>query len=295
MDPEKKKYENIAVIWHPSLPEAIEEAEKMIIELKSGAYGSLTVSGWSVYDEQFLRRVSEGAIDLVITLGGDGTMLRTNKICAPHRVPVCGVNMGSFGFMMEFQSYQWKEMLPDLLAGNWRIEERMMLHVELHRHNREKLSWEVLNDAVVAHGSQIRPIRVHVTVSGNELTTYVADGLIVATATGSTAYAMAAGGPIMEPDLRNILIIPVAPHLSLDRGLLLDEKDVIEITATSNHEAIFSPDGAKGVILAPTDKIVISASKYSAQYIRFKGEGFFYRNFLQYMQRNPSAIRREDK
>ena len=292
MKENQKKPERIAITWHPNLPDAKTEAEAILKTIREEYPQVTSVSAYSLYDDSFNRNVKERAFDLVITLGGDGTMLRTNKICAPYDLPVCGINMGSFGFMMEIQRHQWRKRLKDLIEGKWMIEERMMLNVKLIRQDGGKLEWEVLNDAVVGHGSQLRPIRVHVRISGHELTTYVADGLIVATATGSTAYAMAAGGPIMEPELRNILVIPVAPHLSLDRGLLLKESDVVEITATSNHEAIFSPDGAKGMILLPTDCIQIAASRFSAKYIRFEGKGFYYRNFLQYMQRNPSAIGR---
>lgn len=284
------KPQRIAITWHPNLPDARIEAEVILQTIRDEYPEVTSVAAYSLYDEDFHRSVKENGLDAVITLGGDGTMLRTNKICAPYEIPVCGVNMGSFGFMMEIQRNKWRKRLKDLIAGKWMIEERMMLNVKLLRKNGGTLEWEVLNDAVVGHGSQLRPIRIHVVISGNELTTYVADGLIVATATGSTAYAMAAGGPIMEPELRNLLVIPVAPHLSLDRSLLLKETDVVEITATSNHEAIFSPDGAKGMILLPTDLIRISASKFSAKYIRFDEKGFYYRNFLQYMQRNPSAI-----
>lgn len=292
MKKNQKKPERIAITWHPKLPDAKTEAEAILQAIHDEYPQVTSVAAYSLYDDAFHHNVKEKAFDLVITLVGDGTMLRTNKICAPYDIPVCGVNMGSFGFMMEVQKNQWRRRLKDLIGGKWMIEERMMLNVKLIRQDGGKLEWEVLNDAVVGHGSQLRPIRVHVMISGNELTTYVADGLIVATATGSTAYAMAAGGPIMEPELRNILVIPVAPHLSLDRGLLLKESDVVEITATSNHEAIFSPDGAKGMILLPTDRIQIAASQFNAKYIRFNSKGFFYRNFLQYMQRNPSAIGR---
>ncbi len=284
----------IAVTWHPQLPDARLEAIKIVEEINRISAAQTEARSWSLYDNEFRTTLEAEPFDLVITLGGDGTMLRASKLCAPFQVPVCGINMGSFGFMMEIQKDQWQRRLPDLLRGSWRIEKRMMLKVTLERKEKQNLEWEVLNDAVIGHGSQLRPLRIHVDVSGNYLADYVADGLIVSTATGSTAYAMAAGGPILKPEMRNILVIPVAPHLSLDRAIILDPDDVVEIQASSNHETIFSPDGAKGMSILETDRLLISASEHSAHYVRMEGEGFFYKNFIQYMQRNPSAVRKDE-
>jgi len=291
MKPPLKKPERIAVTWAPSLQEAKFEAMKIVKEISSAGGKTVTAEGFSLYDSRFREILQSEPYDLVITLGGDGTMLRTGKLCAPVHVPICGINMGSFGFLIEVQQNQWHEMIPLLLDGSWKIEERMMLHVELQRKFSNLLQWEVLNDAVVAHGAELRPIRVNVKVSGHLLTDYVADGLIVSTATGSTAYAMAAGGPILQPEFRNLLVIPIAPHLCLDRGLILQEGETVDISVAADHETVFSPDGAKGVILSEDDRICVSSSEYSAQFIRFRDNGFFYQNFIQYMQRNPSAVR----
>ncbi|HQP45344.1 MAG TPA: NAD(+)/NADH kinase [Flexilinea sp.] len=292
MNQTTKKPERIGVTWHPHLAAAEEEAKKIIEEINTRFHGQAVAEGWSLYDEAFRESLERRPFDLVITFGGDGTMLRTNKLCAPFEVPVCGINMGSFGFMMEIAKNQWREKLPALMNGDWRIEKRMMLHVELVRKDNERTRWEVLNDAVIGHGSKLRPIRINVRINENYLTDYVADGLIVSTATGSTAYAMAAGGPIMEPELRNILVIPVAPHLCLERGIVLDENDVVEIRSSSEHETIFSPDGQDGMMIDESDTISVSASEFSARYVRLEGKGFFYSNFIQYMQRNPSANRK---
>ena len=293
MKNQDKKPNRIAVTWHPRLPDAHEEALKIVQEINQGKDSHASAQGWSLYDEEFRKVLESEPFDLVITLGGDGTMMRTSKLCAPFEIPVCGINMGSFGFLMEIQRDQWKDSLPDLLNGNWRIEDRMLLKVLLERKDSHTLQWEVLNDAVIGHGSQLRPLHIHVNVSGNYLTDYVADGLIVSTATGSTAYSMAAGGPILKPEMRNMLVIPVAPHLSLDRAIVLEADDVVEIQAESNHETIFSPDGAIGLQISESDRLLITASEYSARHVRLEGEGFFYHNFIQYMQRNPSITRKK--
>jgi NAD+ kinase len=144
-------------------------------------------------------------------------------LCAPLNVPVLGINAGRFGFLTELQSNNWDKLLPLLLEGKFRIEQRMMLRAEHWRQDQCLGEWDVLNEVVVARGQFVRPVVLKASVDGYRLASYVADGLIVSTPTGSTAYALAVGGPIMPPELRNILIIPVAPHLSIDRAVILPE------------------------------------------------------------------------
>ena len=139
------KPKRIAITWAPTIPAAQLEGQKIVIALRTFCaettpYEGVSVDGFSLYDPFFLETVEENPYDLVITLGGDGTMLRTGKICAPHGIPVCGVNMGSFGFLMELQQDQWPEKIPFLLDGAWKNEERMMLHVNLKRANGESLT-----------------------------------------------------------------------------------------------------------------------------------------------------------
>ena len=217
-------------------------------------------------------------------------MLRTGRLCAPLKVPICGVNLGSFGFMMELPKNGWREAIPALIDGRFRIETRMMIHVDVIRPSGLTVSRDVLNDAVIARGMDVRPVRTVVRVNGNFLTEYVSDGLIASTATGSTAYAMAVGGPIIEPEMRTILLIPIAPHLSLNHGLILQPHDVIECTCRSRDVTVLSLDGGPSIQVAEEDKIRITASDDSAYFVRISSDGFFYRNFIQYMQRNPSAV-----
>src|SRR5260370_3034586 len=150
--------------------------------------------------------------DMAIVLGGDGSMLRTGSIAARHAVPLLGINLGRLGFLGEVQPGGWLEALQRVLAGNCWLEERMMLHVE-HRRARELLgSYEALNEAVIGRGAVARPVRLKTMIDGGELTTYVADGLIVSTPTGSTAYALAACGPHLSPPPRDTLLTAHAPH-----------------------------------------------------------------------------------
>jgi NAD+ kinase len=147
----------------------------------------------------------------------------------------------------------------------------------------------VLNEVVICRGQYVRPIQISASVDGSPLATYIADGLIASTATGSTAYAMAAGGPIMPPELRSILIMPVAPHLSMDRGILLPEGAFINMTVHTDHEAVLSLDGSLPIAMLPEDVVKTAAGEHTVSFIRFQDPGYFYRNLTRYMERNPVA------
>lgn len=288
-----RKPEKIAVVWHERVEGISTSAREIAEAFRADSHGAVTVDDYPLRDATFRARLKEGCYDLVMTLGGDGTMLRTGKLCAPLKIPVCGVNFGSFGFMMELPKNGWRSAIPKLVQGDFKIEERMMIHVDVTRPDGSTLSNDVLNDAVFARGLDVRPVRIAVRVSGNFLTEYVSDGLIASTATGSTAYAMAVGGPIIEPEMRTILLIPIAPHLSLNHGLILQPNDIIELTCRSRDMTVLSLDGGKSIPISEQDKVRISAADDSAYFIRISSDGFFYRNFIQYMQRNPSAIHQE--
>jgi NAD+ kinase len=147
---------------------------------------------------------------------------------------------------------------------------------------------------VISRGRIIRPIQLETHVDGRFLSTYVADGIIVSTATGSTAYAMAAGGPILPPELRNILLVPVAPHLSIEQAIVLAEGSVVSLKARSEHEAVLSIDGQPPVDLQPGDTIEIRASQHTVSFVRFEDPGYFYRNLTPHMSRNPSIGKKND-
>lgn len=230
-----------------------------------------------------------GEFDLAVTLGGDGTLLRAAHLCAPYGVPLLGINLGHFGFLTEFQQHNWRQRLPELLQGKFWIEERMMLRATHRRGEHNLGAWDVLNEVVVCRGQFVRPIRLQARIDGYLLTTYVADGLIAATPTGSTAYALAAGGPILPPELRNILLIPVAPHLSLDRAIILSQGACVTIHVNTAHEAVSSVDGQPSVVMLDDDEILVEAGQHATLLVRLQDPGYFYRNITAYMEQNPSA------
>jgi NAD+ kinase len=174
-----------------------------------------------------------------------------------------------------------------LLVDEYWLERRMMLCVELSRTREPLGKWEVLNEVVVGRGQTVRPIQLVAEVDGRYLTTYVADALIAATPTGSTAYALAAGGPILPPELRNILLVAVAPHLSIDRAIVLAEGSSVGITVHTDHQAVLSVDGQTPVTLKDGDQVHARASDHTVLFVRFQDPGYFYRNLTPHMEQNP--------
>lgn len=241
-----------------------------------------------LFDATFRQRL-ENESDLCIALGGDGTMLRAGHLCSPLNIPILGINLGRFGFLTEVKRDDWPLLLPQLLEGDYWLEGRMMLKTTHVRGNEALGSWSVLNEVVVCRGQFVRPVTLHAKVDTYPLATYVADGLIVATSTGSTAYALAVGGPIMPPELRNMLIVAVAPHLSVDRAIILPEGSVVSVTVRTSHQAVLSVDGQEPVIMEDGDEVQVEANHNTACFVRFRDRGYFYRNITNYMEKNPAA------
>jgi NAD+ kinase len=274
----------IAVAAYSKLPESVTEAASISAFLKergmASAHGMLD-------DASLRKRVKAGDFDLFITVGGDGTMLRASHLCAPYGLPILGINMGRLGFLLQIDRDGWRSALDKLFKGEFWIESRMMLRAEHLRSGDSLGNWHALNEAVVCRGAAVRPVRLSASVDGHLLTTYVADGLIAATPTGSTAYALASGGPILPPELRNIVLVPIAPHLSVDRAVVLSEGTSVSILVKEG-EAVLSVDGQIPVGLAENDVVDIRAGDYAANFIRFGDPGYFYRNLTGHMNQNPS-------
>jgi NAD+ kinase len=226
---------------------------------------------------------------MVAVIGGDGSMLRGGNMAAPYGVPVLGVNLGRLGFLAEVQPDEWKSALARIMVGDYWVEERMMLRAEHHRDEEVLATVDVLNEVVVSRGALARPIRLQAQIDGDEVTTYMADGLIVSTATGSTAYALAVGGPILPPELKNILIVPIAPHLSIERAIVLSDGVTLEIVVRTEHQAILSADGQREMPLQDGDHVVVRAGPNLARFARVQDSVYFYRNLTSRMMQNPAA------
>lgn len=273
---------------YPKMTNAFAEVEAIAAYLEEKG---LDAPSGSLYDEALRKRVKNGEFDMLITVGGDGSVLRAGHLCAPSGVPILGVNSGRLGFLIQVDRKDWREYFEKLFNGEAWIENRMMLHAEHIRSGKNLGNWNALNEVVVGRGSTLRPVRLTASVDGRRLTSYVADGLIAATATGSTAYALAAGGPILPPELRNILLVPIAPHLSVDRAVVLSEGSSVTITVHGEN-TVLSIDGQPPVNLMEDDHVDVRAADVTAQFVRFGDPGYFYRNLTAHMNENSIGLPR---
>lgn len=280
------EFQHIAVVSHPDIPKAVETAEEIKAYLDQHEREAYHCS---LDDVRLKQEVHNENLDLLIAVGGDGTMLRAGHLCGPFGIPILGINQGHFGFLIEVRGEKWTEVMARLLEGDYWQENRMMLCAEQWREGQLLGAWDVLNEAAVSRGRIIRPVKLETSVDGRYLTTYVADGLIAASPTGSTAYAMAVGGPILPPELRNILLVPVAPHLSIDRAIVLAEGSSVSIVVHTDHEAVLSIDGQSPVELLTGDCVKAKAGEHSVHFVRFQDPGYFYRNLTPHMSQNPST------
>lgn len=285
MSNNKSVIQRIAITIHPKMSGVTEQAAQVCDFLQNLG---VKVEIFNTDQTDLPEKLANGDFDLLIALGGDGTMLRAGHLTSPHGIPLLGINMGRFGFLMQLGRDEWQEYLPRLVNGGFQIENRMMLKAEHWRGDKLLNSFQVMNEVVVCRGQVVRPIRIRAEVDGYTLASYVADGLIASTPTGSTAYAMAVGGPIMPPELRNILIVAVAPHLSMDRAVILPAGACVNFFPTSDHQAVMSIDGHAPVLLKNEDRVSIKASENQVKFVVFQDPGYFYRNLSHYMEQNPS-------
>ncbi|MEJ5312337.1 MAG: NAD(+)/NADH kinase [Anaerolineae bacterium] len=214
--------------------------------------------------------------DLFVTLGGDGTILRTMQRAAPAGVPVLGINLGRVGFLTEASPATWQDVLTRILAGEGWVENRAMLRVTLRRDAAPIAQEDALNDAVISRGALARTMRLETRIDGAFVTRYVADGLILATATGSTAYAYAAGGPILPPWHNSFLLVPAAPHLSLERPLVLDADAVVEVKVNTEIPGMLTVDGRMEGELHNGDVVRVERSPLQARFLRLRNRCDFY-------------------
>jgi len=268
------------LLHHPRILDASRLAQEAAVALHG-----LGVEVWraSAYDEAQLRREGHRS-DLVISFGGDGTIVRVARTIAGLNVPILGVNLGRVGFLAELQPAEVPDQLQALVAGRFWLEERMMLHADLQRADQVVQSFEAINDVVASRGRIARVVRIKVDIDGQYLTTYVADGVIVATPTGSTAYSLAAGGPILAPQMSNLVVKPIAPHLTVATGLVLPATASVRLSLSTDSEATLTVDGQVDVPLLEGDVVVATASRNVCPFVRLGTHSYFYQTLLQKLQ-----------
>jgi len=214
--------------------------------------------------------------DALVVVGGDGTILRAARAGAVRGVPVMGVNVGGFGFLAEVGLQELPEALERLVAGRHAVEERMMLAAEVGRAGEVAERFLALNDMVVTKSGYARLMPIRVCVNGEHLATYLADGLIVSTPTGSTAYNLSAGGPILSPGVRAMVITPICPHTLTARPVVVDADDVATVEVASKVEGVLlTVDGQVGCPLRGGDVVQVRRAEERARLVRLKAPSFY--------------------
>jgi NAD+ kinase len=213
--------------------------------------------------------------ELLITFGGDGTLLSVARH-APKGVPILGVNMGTLGFLTEVRVEEFQGVIERVLTGDYECEKRMTFDVTVRGPGRDHRSYRVLNDATINKSAVARIIEMRVTVGGEFVSAFRADGLIIATPTGSTAYNLSAGGPIIYPTMGAIVLTPICPHMLSNRPVVLPDDLEIEIgIATPNQEIFLTLDGQEGLPIAQNDKVCINKSPNPVMLVRASTTSYF--------------------
>ena len=271
----------VGILYHSRKDEARTLASEVHVWLEAQGVAAWNARGYDGEAQEKLLRERMPDTSMLIVLGGDGSTLRAARQAAPFAVPIFGINMGRVGFLSEAHPDNWQARLQRVLEGKYWLEQRLMLRASLERDKEEIAQFVALNDIVVGRGTKARVLRLHLYVDGNLVTTYTADALIVATPTGSTAYAMAAGGPLLPPRLLNFLVVPVAPHLSLDRSVILHEEAVVAIEVEMDHEATVAADGHSTTPLQNHDRVLVGKHEDQTCFVRVGSPSYFYHRLME--------------
>ncbi len=228
--------------------------------------------------------------DALVVLGGDGTFLRAARAVAEVDVPILGINLGKVGFLSKVEAHELEPVLGQVLAGDFEIEQRMALRgaVLPGGHDGMQESFIALNDVVVARGSLARVCRLDVSIGPSHLATFIADGLIVASPTGSTGYSFSAGGPIVDPTSRNLIVTPIAGYLSAIRSIVVNPSHVVQCRIIDAHEALVSIDGREDRHVHVGDIVTVRAFERAIRFIELHGRPPFWDLLRQKVELLPS-------
>jgi NAD+ kinase len=271
---------DIGLVLHHARPEAVTEARGLADWLHGQGHEVRLTLGDAALAGLDAHGVAEQhfgpGLDLAVSLGGDGSILRAVSLVAADGVAVLGVNLGQLGYLTEVEPPQLRQAVERVLAGEHRIEERMLLDVQIERAGAsaadgpaEHASALALNDVVLGKTPAGHTVRVEVTIDDEPFTPYAADGLIVATPTGSTAYNLSARGPIVAPTHRALVLTPVSPHMLFDRSLVLEPSTRLRLTVGGSRPASLAIDGRDLPDLEPGDAMVATASVHQARLVVF--------------------------
>ncbi len=214
-------------------------------------------------------------VDVIIAIGGDGSFIHTAKQSAVHKKPVLCINAGNLAFLAGLEGNELG-LIKKLITGDYSTDKRMMLNVKIKENDNEELVGYCLNDVAIARGNEIRLVDLDVFCNDRKINNYRADGVVISTPTGSTAYSWSAGGPVIDPDLQCIMLTPICTHSPLNRSLVFNEDSIIRVKPINYNQTVcVSTDGEKTIELSQNSEIIISKSDYYAEFIRIKSDEFF--------------------
>tara|TARA_B100000745_G_scaffold106375_1_gene68084 strand:- start:676 stop:1581 length:906 start_codon:yes stop_codon:yes gene_type:complete len=274
-----EKAKKIGVFCKPKAPSATDILGRLIPWLRKQNYHIFLDTGTaaiinetSSYEK---REISQQA-DLLIVLGGDGTLLSIARAAHPHNIPILAVNLGSLGFLAEISIDELYPTLENILAGKFEIENRMLLNACIWRNGEKVEDHNVLNDVVINKGAVARVINLQVLVNGQYMTSYRADGLIIATPTGSTAYSLSAGGPIIHPSMHTLVLSPICPFTLTNRSILIPDQSIIQVKLAAEYDDVrVTLDGQEGYDMRAGDILEIKKTKTSFQLIRGPNKNYY--------------------
>lgn len=275
----------IGIIAKQNKPEAVAISRQLIQWLKP--------KGVEVYLEEVLgkavnlnsqttvkREEIPAHVEMIIVLGGDGTLLSVARLVGHHQVPILGVNLGGLGFLTEITLDELYQVLDRVLLGDFKADERVVLNTAVIRRGERLTEFMVLNDAVINKGALARIIDLETTINGEYLTTFKSDGLIISTPTGSTAYNLSAGGPIVYPSLHCIIITPICPHTLTNRPIMIPDDVVVRaILKSKQQEVVLTLDGQQGFVLEFED--VVEVKKAEGKILLIKSP---YRHYFELLR-----------
>ena len=226
-------------------------------------------------EEYGLPCVERVHVDMALSIGGDGTLIGVCRRFREHEVPVCGINLGTLGFLADIEPRELESRLAKILSGEYVVENRLLLSGFIANELQEKFLGNAINDVVISKGGSARMLHMEIFVNNTHLTNCKADGLIVSSPTGSTAYNLSAGGPILNPNIRALIIIPICPHTFQMRPLVVSEDDEVRIKVTATSDLTVTLDGQESFKLPPSDEVVVRKSEMTAQIVKFADKNYY--------------------
>ena len=228
------------------------------------------------YGGMGVENIGQYPMDMALSIGGDGTLLNVCRRIYDRSVPVCGINLGTIGFLVDIELTEIESKLQKILRKEYRIEERSMLSGYVVHRGRKKYKGNAINDIVVTKGGMARMLRFGLDINNTRVADYKADGFIVATATGSTAYSLSAGGPIVNPQVKALVLTPICPHTFNIRPMVISEEDAVHIHIEAGHPDIFVTfDGQKSYQIADEDEVVVQKGKEPARIVKFGDKDYY--------------------